>query len=312
MLLMTALVLVGQNQALGLHFQRLIRGMQRIADGEFSHRIAPAGPREIGSIATSFNRMLDSIQKTENELQMNRRKQIELENQLRHAEKLAAIGQLAAGVAHELGAPLSIISGTAQRELRREPLHCGSASSLERIRREVGRMEVIIHQLLEFSHSRQLKPRKLRPAQVARSAAAAIAEETSANRAQVKLKGDSGTPLFMADPIRLEQVLVNLLRNAVQAGKNINVVLGWRSVDGKMFFTVDDNGPGVPTKIRSRLFEPFFTTKNVGAGTGLGLAVVHGIVKEHGGSVRVEKSDLGGARFEVALPLTFCVKDATA
>ncbi len=302
-LVMTGLVLLGQNQALGRHFQRLIDGMQRIAAGESDHRIALTGPRDIDSIAGSFNRMLDSIQAAESEIRRNRRKQAALESQLKQAEKLAAIGQLGAGIAHELGSPLSVISGMAQRGLRRATSDSTRTETFDRIQREVERMEVIIRQLLDFSHSRELKPRNLRPEQVVRSAVSAVADEAAGHHVGIALDGDSQAPVFAADPIRLEQALTNLLRNAIQAADHIDVKLAWRVDGDRMVFSVDDSGPGIPEEIRSRLFEPFFTTKNVGAGTGLGLAVVHGIVKEHGGDIRVGSSDMGGAAFEIALPI---------
>lgn len=302
-LVMTGLVLLGQNQALGRHFQRLIEGMQRIAGGESEHRIRLSGPRDIDSIAASFNRMLDSIQAAEGEIRRNRRKQSVLETQLKQAEKLAAIGQLSAGIAHELGSPLSVISGTCQRGLRRETDDPRRKATFERIQREVERMEVIIRQLLDFSHGRELKIRALRPEHVARSAALAVADEAAARGARIDIAEACQGIVFSADPIRLEQALTNLLRNAIQAADRITVRLTWRVDNARLIFRIEDDGPGIPDNIRSRLFEPFFTTKNVGEGTGLGLAVVHGIVKEHGGEVRVGVSALGGAAFDVALPM---------
>ncbi|NCC52425.1 MAG: HAMP domain-containing histidine kinase [Spartobacteria bacterium] len=297
------LVLVGQHQALGCHFEKLTLGMQRVASGETGYRLPVSGPREIAAISGNFNSMLDNIQQAEHKIETHRREQAALENQLRHAEKMAAVGQLAAGVAHELGTPLSTISGTAQRTLRHEKNDSLSFIAFHRILGEIVRMETIIRQLLDFSHTSRLRPRSLRPAIAAASAATAVHKEAEQSGASIALHGEAEAPSFSADPIRTEQVLVNLLRNALQSAPGVHVRLGWK-VDGKhMVFTVDDNGPGIPEAIRPRLFEPFFTTKNVGAGTGLGLAVVHGIVTEHGGAVQAGESDLGGARFTIRLPI---------
>jgi signal transduction histidine kinase len=303
-LVMTLLVLIGQHQALGRHFQAFIAGMQRVAAGEVGYRLPLSGPKEVASISASFNTMLDSIQHAENEIQSNRREQLVLEQQLRQSEKLAALGQLAAGVAHELGTPMSMIGGTAQRALRREKEDSRGADAFRRIQHEVARMEVIVRQLLDFSHSRRLQRRDLHPAKVAESAVTAVAEEAATHHVQLTLCGDPDAPPFSADPIRIEQALVNLLRNAIQAGSSRVVRLGWRVQDDATNFVVEDDGPGIPEAIRPRLFEPFFTTKAVGQGTGLGLAVVHGIMREHGGAVWVGESDLGGARAEISIPAT--------
>ncbi len=298
------LVLIGQQQALGRHFERLTQGMQRVSSGDAKYRLPLTGPREISTISQSFNSMLDNIQQAEQKIESQQQEQLALENQLRQAEKMAAVGQLAAGVAHELGTPLSTISGTAQRALRHERDDAQRAGIFQRILGEISRMETIIRQLLDFSHASALQRRTLHPAKAAASALAAVREDAERGQARISLHGDKEAPAFSADPIRLEQVLVNLLRNAIQSAPRVAVRLGWQTGNERVLFSVDDDGPGIPREIRHRLFEPFFTTKNVGAGTGLGLAVVHGIVKEHGGTVQAAESDLGGARITVSLPVS--------
>jgi len=302
-LVMAVLVLIGQYGAMERHFRNLIDGMRRVAGGDAGHRLAPAGPREIASISASFNEMLDSIHDAEREIEKNRRTRLAMEQRLRMQEKLAAVGQLAAGVAHELGTPLGTVSGAAQRELRRTPKDSTRAATLEKIRHEVHRMEMIIRQLLDFSHSRQLQIRRVRPEKLAASAFSAVREEAGRHDAQMEISATPGMPPLTADPIALEQVLVNLLRNAVQSASGVSVRLGWELREDNFVFTVDDSGPGIPDNIHPRLFEPFFTTKNVGSGTGLGLAVVHGIIADHGGHVHIGKSALGGTRVDVFLPL---------
>jgi len=303
-LVMACLVLIGQHQAMGRHFMALIGGMQRVAAGHVGYRLPLSGPKEIASIAASFNTMLDSIQQAEHEIERNRREQEALEQQLRQSEKLAALGQLAAGVAHELGTPMSTIGGTAQRALRHETGHSRRAEAFQRIQREIRRMEVIVRQLLDFSHRRKLQRRTLRPLNVAESAVSAIAGEAASRQVAISTCGDQDAPPFSADPIRLEQALVNLLRNAIQAEATRHVRLAWKATGDTVVFAVDDDGLGIPDAIRPRLFEPFFTTKAVGQGTGLGLAVVHGIMREHGGSIHVTDSACGGARIEIRLPAT--------
>jgi len=293
---------VGHDQAQGRHFKRLVEGMDRIAAGDLQYRVPQAGPSEIALLASRFNSMLDSLQHTEAELARNRQAQEVLEQQLRQSEKMAAIGQLAAGVAHELGTPLSTVSGIAQRALRENAPDTEVGSLFTKIKREGARMEIIIRQLLDFSHSRRLSCRQVRPHTLAEAAVSAVSAEAGSMQADVEVTGPQDACSCYADPIRLEQALVNLLRNAIQAVRGGKIHLSWESSSGETRFIVDDNGPGVAAELRARLFEPFFTTKQVGAGTGLGLAVVHGIMQDHGGKVTVEKSPLGGARFILFVP----------
>lgn len=298
-LVMTGLVLIGHHQALGRNFARLTAGMARIAAGDRHYRMPPAGPREMVEILSGFNAMLDSIERSEQALHRQRLEQLELEKQLRHKEKLAAIGQLAAGIAHELGTPLSVISGHAQRGARVKGLGPDLRDKLGQIRKEVDRMSSIVRQLLEFSRHEETKHTSVNPEQVVRSAVAAVGEEADRFGATLTWEVIGEPPTLQGDPIRLEQAVVNLLRNGIQAGEHPVVRLHCFAEQGLICFHVDDNGPGVPQSQRERIFEPFFTTKPVGVGTGLGLAVVHAIAQEHGGTIDVGDSELGGASFRL-------------
>ena len=310
--LITLMVLWGHRRAIGRHFDRLTGSMARVESGELAHRAPLDGPREIRSLSQALNTMLDSMARAEQEIARRRDAQLELEAQLRHAEKLAAIGRLASGVAHELGTPLSVLDGKAQRALRRAEPDAPEARALQGIRREVARMEHIVRQLLEFGRGQNRQYRRTRMGDLATAAAAALEQPFSAAGATLELQPCEPDPELYVDPIRLEQVLVNLLRNALQAGAGA-VRVSWRPGDaGGLQLLVDDDGPGVPAESRKRLFEPFYTTKAVGEGTGLGLAVVHGIITEHGGQVQVEDSPLGGARFRVQFPLNAQRRDDVA
>lgn len=303
LLVMTTLVLLGHYHALDRHFRRLVSGMERVASGEGTHRVERTGPREIAVLAGAFNGMLDSIQASEKTLREKNREKAELEEQLRHTEKLAAVGQLAAGVAHELGTPLGTIDGTAQQQLRGVEEESRTAMAFRRIRREAGRMEVIIRQLLDFSHRHRVQCRPIHPERVAADVCLVMDQEAKGKGVALQYEGPQNAPVFHADLLRVEQALINLVRNAVQAAVGASVRLGWRWDETNVEFTVDDAGPGIPESDGSRIFEPFFTTKKVGEGTGLGLAVVYGIMQEHGGSVDCGKSDLGGARFRLRFPI---------
>ena len=309
LLCMSGLVLFGHHRALGRHLSSLKSSMTRVTEGERDHRLHPDGPTEIVTIGHQFNQMMDTIEAAQSELRHRRASQEELQARLRQTEKLAAIGQLAAGVAHELGTPLSVVSGKAQRALRNTALDAETAQTLHDIRLEVDRMEHIIRQLLDFSRGNPLRIKRIDMAQLASSALSAVSEEAERHGIRLLSHGEEppieqATLQLNVDGVRMEQALVNLLRNAVQsAGCGGMVSVSWGTEGEWAWMQVDDDGPGIPANIQSRLFEPFFTTKNVGQGTGLGLAVVHGILRDHGGSITCGNSRHGGAFFRIRLPL---------
>jgi signal transduction histidine kinase len=283
LLLVSIVVLYGHHRALGVHFGRLNSSMSRIARGERKHRFGCRGPKEITEIGNTFNRMLDSIDDAEQTITEHRRNQDKLKKRLHQAEKLAALGRLSAGTAHELGTPLSVISGRAQRALRDKDL----------------RMEHIINQLLDFSRRNPLRCSAVDPARIAASAAWTVEKEARKNGTTINLAGSENETPIMVDATRIQQALINLLRNAVQCTRGGKVRLGWRQKDRGLLFCVDDDGPGVPPENRSKIFEPFYTTKSVDEGTGLGLSVVHAVAEEHGGKIEVDDSEMGGASFQL-------------
>lgn len=301
MLFFSALILYGHHRALGMHLDQLNASMSRVAHGERQHRFTYSGPREIVKLGETFNRMLNSIDDAELALTEQRANQDELEKKLRHAEKLAAIGRLAAGTAHELGTPLSVISGKAQRALRHNSLPEQQRQTLVNIRQEVSRMEHIIRQLLDFSRSGPSRASMAAPGRLAESAASSLDEKAQASGCRITLVGHNEAAPILVDAVRVQQALINLLRNAVQCTPSGSVRCTWTATNGGVLYNIEDDGPGVPESIRSKIFEPFFTTKPVGEGTGLGLAIVHAVAEEHGGSVEVGDSNMGGASFQLQI-----------
>lgn len=302
-LIMVGLVLFGFHRAVGRYLSGLAETMSRVRSGEYSLRASNRGPKEIASLGRALNGMLDSISRAEREIAHRKDAQQDLEQKLRQSEKMAAIGQLASGVAHELGTPLSVIDGKAQRFLRKDHLEVPLRDGLQDIRHEVQRMERIVRQLLDFGRTSRQHRRWVSAANVARSAFSLVQQELPSH-ADVRFEGPEPGPSVYVDPMRIEQVLVNLLRNAFQAEGVGLMRLSWdlRGED-RIAFSVEDDGAGVPQEIRDKLFEPFFTTKGPREGTGLGLSVVHGIVRDHGGEVHVFDSELGGAWLMIELPL---------
>ncbi|MDQ2076590.1 ATP-binding protein [Marinimicrobium sp. ABcell2] len=301
-LLVLILVWLGYQRAIGRHIQGMGKSMAHIAGGDMHHRLQSKGPTEIRYLAEGVNRMLDSILDSEREISARRDRENDLKTQLHQSEKLAAIGRFAAGVAHELGTPLSVADGKAQRALR--TVDAEDAQPLNDIRQQLYRMERIIRQLMDFARPVVPDHRDMRADDLVQSSLQQVEDERLRQDVQILIDKPGDCPPIYGDRLRLEQALINLLRNAIQATPSGTVRLNWHCDDQEnLVLCVEDDGPGIEEKVRSRLLEPFVTTKPVGVGTGLGLAVVNAVVAEHGGQIHIDQSPLGGARFQITLPL---------
>jgi signal transduction histidine kinase len=226
-----------------------------------------------------------------------------LQEQLRHAERLATVGQLSAGVAHELNEPLGAILGFAELVNQSSGLPDQAARDVDRIIKAALHAREIIRKLMIFT--RQMPTRKA-PCdlnQVATEGLDFLASRCAKEGITVVHQLEDALPPVMADPSQMYQVLVNLVVNAIQAmpgGGTLTMTT--YSGPGKVFLCVTDTGTGMSPEVQQQLFVPFFSTKDVGQGTGLGLAVVHGIVTAHGGTVTV-RSEVGrGSSFEICIP----------
>ncbi len=300
--LLSGVVLYGHHRAVGVHLNRLTASMTRIAKGDHRHRFKYSGPREIIVLGKTFNHMLNRMNEARKTILAHRRKQDELEQQVRQNEKLAALGRFAAGTAHELGTPLSTIGGRAQRALRTQDLSEDLVRVFETIRNEVSRMEYIIKQLLDFSRKNPLRRAPVDVSWLMTSAVSTVLEETRTNPSQIRYDTPDTRTVLLLDGIRVQQALVNLLKNALQSTPGARVWMTCKYHDPHLLFCVEDDGPGVETENRTKIFDPFFTTKSVGKGTGLGLSVVHAAAQEHGGTVELKNSRMGGACFILQIP----------
>jgi two-component system NtrC family sensor kinase len=229
--------------------------------------------------------------------------------QLLQAEKMAALGQTISGVAHELNNPLATILSWAERLAERN-LDETSRRGIDVILSESERAARIVRNLLTFARKRQSTRSMIDLNQVVRETLALRAYEQRLNNIDVVTALASGLPPVFADPHQIQQVLLNLVINAEQAmlsanGRGSLVLRTWHDLERNgVVLQVSDDGPGVPTDVKSKIFDPFFTTKDVGKGTGLGLTVAYAIVQEHGGSIRVESPPAGGASFTVEFPVS--------
>jgi two-component system, NtrC family, sensor kinase len=228
-----------------------------------------------------------------------------LEEQLRHADRLATIGQLAAGLAHELNEPLGSILGFAQLARKNPQLPQEAEQDLEKIVTSSLQAREIIKKLLIFA--RQMPPSKtlVNLNQIVNDGLSLLDSRLAKREIELALLLAPSLPEITADPVQLHQVLVNLIVNAVQAMPNSGrLTIQTLAGEGRVSLIVEDTGIGMSEEVLQQIFVPFFSTKDVGEGTGLGLAVVHGIVKSHGGFIKVESAPERGSRFEVQLPVT--------
>ncbi len=230
-------------------------------------------------------------------------KQRGLEVQLRKTERLAELGTLASGMAHEIGTPMNVILGRAEL-LMRKAKDESTRRGLETIVMQVERITKIMNQLLSFARKRPSAQRPVDLGKIAGEVLDMLPENFQKNDIQVIKDYSSDLPHVLADPDHMSQVLLNLVLNACQVmpeGGTLTLTLGRRNNDVEL--GVKDTGTGIPDEHISKVFDPFFTTKAVGEGTGLGLTVVHGIIQEHNGSIRVENVPGQGAAFTISLPI---------
>jgi len=226
--------------------------------------------------------------------------------QIVQSEKLAAVGQLGAGIAHEVKNPLAGILGCAQLSLRTAQDGTLLHKNLTLIEKETRRCKTIIENLMKFARQERSVLSPVQINEVVEDAVAIVNHQLELQFVKVKKDLAPGLPFVRANANQLQQVLMNLMINAQHAMEGnpgtVTVTTGLNAMN-QIEVRVSDSGPGIPDQIRAKIFEPFFTTKPTGQGTGLGLSVSYGIIKEHGGNIRPESKPGQGAIFVITLPI---------
>jgi two-component system, NtrC family, sensor kinase len=315
-----AVILVGIFQA-GLITRPLNRLQQvslAVASGDLTQRAGILGADEIGQFATVFDLMTSRLDRRTKQATRLHEETVERNAQLREAnfrlqqaqqqlvqsEKLAAVGQLTAGIVHDVKNPLAVIKGNVE-ELR-EGLAGNPqlAPQIDAIFRNADRASRIVTDLLKFA--RQSKAELQRQDLGATVDACVRLTEYLARKGNVKVSTDLGPAPVMAtyDSLQIEQVLVNMIQNAIQAmpgGGLLHLVVRQEEPWAKL--TIQDTGQGISPEHLSRIFEPFFTTKPAGEGTGLGLSVSYGIISQHHGRIEVKSQLKMGTTFTIWLPM---------
>lgn len=299
-----ALVLmIGNSLLTAIYVETLIRPIlalnrtiRRATRGDLSVRTRSRPGDEVGELAEAFNRMMDEMEEARDRQKMR-------QVQLAHTEKMAAVGTLAAGVAHEVNNPLAGILACVEN-LRADH---GDAQMLERyldvIHDGLRRIEHTVANLLDFSRRR---PMELAPTSVnhcLRHVAELAEYQLREGQVEVVFELDRDEPIVMADQFQVDQLFLNLVLNALQAMPDGGrLTLRTRQKGGNVIVEVRDNGVGIPEEMRERIFDPFFTTRSVGDGTGLGLTVSDSIVSSHGGTLEVQSTPGRGSVFYVSFP----------
>jgi signal transduction histidine kinase len=265
-----------------------------------------SGPREVHA---RLSLLLDERGRTRGRLlvlsDVTERKRTD--ETLRQTEKLASLGQLLAGVAHELNNPLSVVIGHAT--LLKRDVTGAAAVRTEKIATAADRCARIVANFLAVARRREPERADTDVNRVLRSAAALLANQLAVDNVAVVFGLAPSLPALRADAHQLHQVAMNLLTNGHQAmleheRRVLTITSRHDAAAGRVAFTVADTGPGIPPALRHRVFEPFFTTKPVGMGSGLGLSVCRGIVEAHEGTLEITEAPGGGACLTVSLPLT--------
>ncbi|MDB6129093.1 MAG: hypothetical protein JWM04_200 [Verrucomicrobiales bacterium] len=280
-------------------------GAEAVGRGDFTRRVAVKSNDEIGDLASSFNGMTESVKNSQSQLEQTVQTLQATRAQLVQSEKLSAIGEFVAGVAHELNNPLTAVIGFSQL-LEQSGVDQKQQGFCQRVVQSAHRCHKIVHNLLSFArqHTPERKPADL--SAIIESVVDILLYELRTSNIKLDLQLSRNLPKILADSHQLQQVFLNIINNARQAmegrkGSTIKVIT---SVHGQtVTATFEDNGPGISPENLNKIFDPFFTTKPVGKGTGLGLSLSYGIVKEHGGQISARSTVGVGTSFDIDFPI---------
>jgi two-component system NtrC family sensor kinase len=270
---------------------QLVAANRRLAKGDMNVRVEARGQGELAMLGSSFNNMVETLQETEKEL-------------LRQ-EKLASMGQMAAGVAHELNNPLGTILLYADIVGQEMPEGDARLEDLKMIIDETQRCKLIVANLLNFARQQQLSAQEIDLSALLEEVITKVTERPRFKDIAIVRQFGSEPLLLQADGAQLQQVFINLLNNSADAMENSGTItLSARQVDvSTVEILVSDTGCGIPPENLKKVFTPFFTTKPADRGTGLGLSIVYGIIKAHSGQITVQSQVGQGTTFRITLPV---------
>lgn len=279
---------------------RIVENMARVKGGDLSVRMKEERKDEIGQLISSFDSMVDNLDQAKKELEQYHFEQME------RADRLASVGEMAAGIAHEIKNPLTGIA--AAITIIKDDFEPDDPRTeiVNEVLEQVTRLDKTVNDLLFFGKPSQPEPTFTNINSIVEKTLMFASQHRSGKEIKKELKLDSSLPAVYVDSKQIQQVFLNLILNAFQAMQNGGMLaIGTSMVEaeGKQWarITIADSGPGIPPQILAKIFTPFFTTK--AQGTGLGLAICHKLVTQHGGKIHVESKDGQGTVFTVELPV---------
>jgi len=303
--------------------QKMVVATQKISAGDLTHKVEVSSKDEIGYLADSFNQMTADLEaanekliewgKTlEKKVEERTKELTEMQAHLIQSEKLASLGKLAAGIAHEINNPLGGILIYSHLLLEDTDKNSPHYENLKKIVKETSRCKDIVKGLLEFARPKEPEMSLVNINEIVERSLSIMERQALFQNIKIKKSYVSNLPKIVADSAQLQQVFVNIILNAAEAMNGNGILTLSTSLNGGGTFIeikFSDTGHGIKEEDQKRLFEPFFTTKEVGKGTGLGLAISYSIIQKHRGTIEV-KSEVGkGSTFNVRLPVMSEHKD---
>jgi signal transduction histidine kinase len=285
---------------LGRRLDGLSATMSKVEAGDLSVRVEDVSPDELGRLGKSFNAMVERLAEARRQLEDRHAEQI------RRAQSLAALGTMAAGIAHEINNPIAGMQNCVRTLLRGGWDAARRAQYLEMLREGLERVGRIVGQLLNFAREAKPQVARILLDPLLQRCLTLLEHERAARQIATSLHTDGRATDLVADPHQLEQVFLNIFMNAIEAmpnGGRLDISVRERRDPHFVQVAVTDTGAGIPAEILPRIFDPFFTTKEVGKNTGLGLSVSYGIVRTHGGYIDVESTVGIGTTVRVDLPV---------
>jgi signal transduction histidine kinase len=302
MVAVTVLLLLGVREVhtrkVQSRLEEIRAAVEKVEEGDYRGTIPEPRDAELLDLIRSLNRMLRTLDSARSRLEEKHA------GQLVRADRLASVGELAAGVAHEIKNPVSGILGAVNVILGEAAENDPLRPIYLEIRNQVLRVDGAINDLLSFARPRQPELVKIRVADMVENVLPLIRKQALASNVVISVVGGSDLPEIVADPLQLGQVLVNLLLNGIQAmpgGGTLTLRLASHPATEKVTLEVQDEGPGIPEGLRKEVFRPFFTTKH--RGTGLGLAISRRIIEAHRGGLALVSRPGHGALFIITLPV---------
>jgi two-component system NtrC family sensor kinase len=289
------------SSRISVSIKKLATASEQVAHGNLDAKVEIHSRDELRELADTFNFMATALKKRDEKLREFTTRRI------MESERLAHIGQLAAGVAHEINNPLQGIVTYSHLLLERATTGNGTRESLEKIVKQTNRCRDIIRGLLDFSRQRKPEKRLSNVNRVLEECIALVDNQALFHNIRIVKRLNQDLPQVLMDPSQIQQVFMNMIINAAEAmngAGQLTLTTRPMPADSAVEVQFTDSGHGIKEENLDRIFSPFFTTKEVGHGTGLGLAISYGIVQEHKGTITVESPEGQGATFTVRLPVT--------